>query len=284
LKKPEKNLHMTLNLHLKRSAIKHQVIGTFKNHVSSGKAAFFQKYGMDFVMGRREGAFIWDIDGSKRLFNLHCNGGVFNLGHRNIELIELLKAGLDDYDIGNHHLMSKARADLVRLREDKEHYLHDVAADRRVALLQEIDYQTYLRDFADMDEAVLNVMLPAPRSVWAVNSDAFPAYAALNEGYPGFGDLEFAGSDDVEEAEAERDIFHFPDGNASIARLLVRHLIPAVASGDSMEDIVTTRFNYNKLDDSRSPVRLRLNSASPAIPSSQRPAAPGIGIGDGDMG
>jgi len=157
-------------------------------------------------------------------------------------------------------LSSKARADLVRLREDKEHYLHDVAADRRVALLQEIDYQTYLRDFADMDEAVLNVMLPAPRSVWAVNSDAFPAYAALNEGYPGFGDLEFAGSDDVEEAEAERDIFHFPDGNASIARLLVRHLIPAVASGDSMEDIVTTRFNYNKLDDSRSPVRLRLNS------------------------
>jgi len=94
---------MTLNFHLKRSAIKHQVIGTFKDHVSSGKAAFFQKYGMDFVMGRREGAFIWDIDGSKRLFNLHCNGGVFNLGYRNNELIEVLKAGLDDYDIGNHY-------------------------------------------------------------------------------------------------------------------------------------------------------------------------------------
>ena len=106
---------MTLNLHLKRSAIKHQVIGTFKNHVSFGKAAFFQKYGMDFVMGRREGAFIWDIDGSKRLFNLHCNGGVFNLGHRNNELIEVLKAGLDDYDIGNHHLMSKVRADLAQM-------------------------------------------------------------------------------------------------------------------------------------------------------------------------
>lgn len=115
MKKPEKNLHMTLNLHLKRSAIKHQVIGTFKDHVSSGKAAFFQKYGMDFVMGRREGAFIWDIDGSKRLFNLHCNGGVFNLGHRNNELIEVLKAGLDDYDIGNHHLMSKVRADLAQM-------------------------------------------------------------------------------------------------------------------------------------------------------------------------
>ncbi len=106
---------MTLNLHLKRSALKNRVIGTFKDHVSSGKAAFFQKYGMDFVMGRREGPYIWDTDGSKRLFNLHCNGGVFNLGHRNKEIIEVLRAGLDDYDIGNHHLMSKARADLAQM-------------------------------------------------------------------------------------------------------------------------------------------------------------------------
>jgi acetylornithine/succinyldiaminopimelate/putrescine aminotransferase len=106
---------MTLNLHLKRSGMKKQVIDSFKDHVSSGKAAFFQKYGMDFVMGRREGPYIWDIDGSKRLLNLHCNGGVFNLGHRNNEIIEVLKAGLDEYDIGNHHLMSKARADLARM-------------------------------------------------------------------------------------------------------------------------------------------------------------------------
>ena len=69
---------------------------------------------MDLVMGPRKGAYIQDIDRSKRLFNLHCNGGVFNLGHRNIELIELLKTGLDDYDIGNHHLISKVRADLAR--------------------------------------------------------------------------------------------------------------------------------------------------------------------------
>lgn len=69
---------------------------------------------MDLVMGPRKGPYLGDIDRAKRLFNLHCNGGVFNLGHRNIELIELLKAGLDDYDIGNHHLMSKVRADLAR--------------------------------------------------------------------------------------------------------------------------------------------------------------------------
>ena len=99
---------------IKRSTLKNRVIAAFRDHVSSGKADFFQRFGMDFVMGRREGAYLWDLDGTKRLFNLHCNGGVFNLGHRNKELVEVLKAGLDIYDIGNHHLMSKARADLAQ--------------------------------------------------------------------------------------------------------------------------------------------------------------------------
>ncbi len=92
---------------------KKAIIQSFRDHVSSGKAAFFKKYRMDFVMGRREGPYLWDIDGKKKLFNLHCNGGVFNLGHRHQELIALLKATLDEYDIGNHHLMSAARADLA---------------------------------------------------------------------------------------------------------------------------------------------------------------------------
>jgi len=91
------------------------VLAAFKNHVSFGKAVFFQKYGMEFILGRREGPYLWDIDDSKRLFNLHCNGGVFNLGHRNHELIDVLKNALDEYDIGNHHLMSKARADLAQM-------------------------------------------------------------------------------------------------------------------------------------------------------------------------
>jgi len=97
----------------KPSDAKQRVIELFRDHVSSGKVAFFKKYGMDFVMGRREGPYLWDLDGKKRLFNLHCNGGVFNLGHRHLELIELLKRTLDDYDIGNHHLMSAARAELA---------------------------------------------------------------------------------------------------------------------------------------------------------------------------
>ena len=83
---------------------KQEAIVAFRDHVSSGKAAFFEKYGMDFVMGKREGPYFWDMNGEKRIFDCHTNGGVFNLGHRNSELIELLKRSLDGYDprFSNH--------------------------------------------------------------------------------------------------------------------------------------------------------------------------------------
>ena len=93
---------------------KASVIKSFETHVSSGKAVFFKKYGMDFVMGRRDGAWIHDMDGNKRLFNCHSNGGVFNLGHRNQEIIDTLKSALDELDIGNHHFMSQERTALAQ--------------------------------------------------------------------------------------------------------------------------------------------------------------------------
>ena len=92
---------------------KRKSIELFRDHVSSGKAKFFSDLGMDFVMGDREGAFLADMDGQKKLFNLHCNGGVFNLGHRNPELIQVLRESLSTFDIGNHHLMSRVRAGLA---------------------------------------------------------------------------------------------------------------------------------------------------------------------------
>jgi putrescine aminotransferase len=111
-------LPMNLAQKNKPSAAKLQAIEDFKNHVSSGKVAVFKKYGIDFVAGRRQGAYLWDMDGKKRLFNLHCNGGVFNLGHRNPELVDLLKQSLDELDIGNHHLISQLRAELARTLAD----------------------------------------------------------------------------------------------------------------------------------------------------------------------
>lgn len=85
----------------------------FGRYVSSAKVAFFETVGVDFIPGRREGAFMWDVSGEKRLINCHSNGGVFNLGHRNPDLIQILIQSMEELDIGNHHLISEQRARLA---------------------------------------------------------------------------------------------------------------------------------------------------------------------------
>jgi putrescine aminotransferase len=95
-----------------------QIFESFGRHVSSGKAAFFRRAGIEFVPGRREGIYLWDVAGEKRLIDCHCNGGLYNLGHRNAAVLDHLRAALDDLDIGNHHLVSQHRAALAeRLAE-----------------------------------------------------------------------------------------------------------------------------------------------------------------------
>ncbi|HSJ52188.1 MAG TPA: aminotransferase class III-fold pyridoxal phosphate-dependent enzyme, partial [Anaerolineae bacterium] len=86
------------------------IVERFGRHVSSGKAAFFRQVGIDFCFGRREGVWVWDVDGQRRLIDCHCNGGVFNLGHRHPRVVAALRRGLEELDIGNHHLVSEHRA------------------------------------------------------------------------------------------------------------------------------------------------------------------------------
>ena len=103
---------------MKASSKKLNAIDKYKKFISSEKVNFFKKYGMDFVMGNRKGSYIHDLDAKKELINLHCNGGVFNLGHRNTEIIDVLIKSLENLDIGNHHLLSRERAELAAMLSD----------------------------------------------------------------------------------------------------------------------------------------------------------------------
>ncbi|MFZ5562473.1 MAG: aspartate aminotransferase family protein [Thermodesulfobacteriota bacterium] len=94
--------------------VKQQAIADFSDHVSSAKARFWRQFDMEIVMGRRQGPFFYDLDGRGPWFNLHCNGGVYNLGHRHPAVIRELAMAMEELDIGNGHLISKARADLAR--------------------------------------------------------------------------------------------------------------------------------------------------------------------------
>lgn len=92
---------------------KDKIIQRFARHVSSGKAEFFSQVGVDFIFGKREGVYVWDVAGERRLIDCHCNGGVFNLGHRHPRVIAALKRALEELDIGNHHFISEHRAMLA---------------------------------------------------------------------------------------------------------------------------------------------------------------------------
>jgi acetylornithine/succinyldiaminopimelate/putrescine aminotransferase len=83
------------------------------NWWNPGKTSQWQKDGIDLVMGKREGYYFYDMDG-KQLMDVHLNGGTYNLGHRNPEIIATLKEALDEFDIGNHHFPAMTRAKLAK--------------------------------------------------------------------------------------------------------------------------------------------------------------------------
>ena len=92
---------------------KEQVIADSLQYWNTGKTQEWQDLGINFVMGKREGYYFWDLDG-QRLMDVHINGGVFSLGHRNPEVISALVKGLEYYDIGNHHFPSPLKAALAK--------------------------------------------------------------------------------------------------------------------------------------------------------------------------
>lgn len=87
---------------------------TFARHVNAGKVETFERYEFDAVMGTRQGARFSDAYSDRQWYNCHCNGGVFNLGHRNEEIVTAVRQALETLDIGNHHLPSPYRAELAR--------------------------------------------------------------------------------------------------------------------------------------------------------------------------
>lgn len=177
---------------------------------------------------------------------------------------------IDDADkFAKAPISDVAKRDLIRLYENKNVYLPKMPSEEYYSLLEGMSYKEYLKRYADMHDEVIKVIQSSARGVWAVNIDAFPASAAWVYGYPGFGDIspedneiEHSGVNAPGEELDEPYICHFPDGNATIARLLVRKMIPKAAIGDSMEDIVTSKFKYNELDNPSSNIKIRLNSTA----------------------
>ncbi|MGI9489593.1 MAG: aspartate aminotransferase family protein [Geminicoccaceae bacterium] len=94
------------------STAKLDVLDKSKKYWNPDKTQFWTDVGVDLVIDRREEYFLYDMDG-RRLIDVHLNGGTYNLGHRNPELVEVLNAGARHFDMGNHHFPALARTALA---------------------------------------------------------------------------------------------------------------------------------------------------------------------------
>ncbi|MEM9056508.1 MAG: FAD-dependent oxidoreductase [Pseudomonadota bacterium] len=157
-------------------------------------------------------------------------------------------------------LSARARADLVRLFTDQRDYLPGLTRDEKRGLLTRLSYYEFLKDYAKVDQQVLEMYRRWGISFWCVGIEEIPALQVQSYddggGMPGLAHT----MPRVGYRGDEPYIFHFPDGNASIARLLVRALLPEAVPGSTMEDIVTARVDYAQLDRPKAPVALRLDS------------------------
>jgi spermidine dehydrogenase len=164
-------------------------------------------------------------------------------------------------------LSHAAQTDLVRLNTEEVDYLRGMSPAEKKSYLAKTSYQDYLLKNAKIAPDAVLFLFASMYGLYGVGIDAVPAGDMAGLGYmPGFAGLGITDKDgpgmglEVTRQDQEPYIYHFPDGIASLPRLLVRAMIPAVASGNTMEDVVTAKFDYAKLDDENSPVRVRLNS------------------------
>jgi spermidine dehydrogenase len=129
-----------------------------------------------------------------------------------------------------------------------------------------MSYADFLTKVAGCDKQVLLFLQASAKGLFGLGIDAVPAQDAWGLGLPGFQGLRLAPTAgpgmnlDAVPYEHEPYFFHFPDGNATLARLLVRRLVPAAIPGKTVEDLVTARADYSRLDDAKAPVRIRLES------------------------
>lgn len=162
--------------------------------------------------------------------------------------------------IADFPLSDEDKAALIKFHSNPDDYLAGKTVEEKEAYLTKTSYRDYLIKDAKLSETAAKYFQGRFNDLYAGSSDTVSAASAMGSGFPGFDGLKLGGEESTGKDSVDPYICHFPDGNASIARLLVRNLIPAAAMGNTMEDIVTAKFDYSKLDEASSPIRIRLNS------------------------
>ena len=176
-------------------------------------------------------------------------------------------------------LNDKAKRDLIELIDSPRDYLRGKSREEKLKILSEATYDEFLTGICGYDRQLVAYFQNSTEGYFGVGIDAVSALDAWGNRNPGFDGMNL-GDDPYRtmSASARRSltdpdpyIFHFPDGNAGLARALVRALIPAALPGRGMESLVVTPVDYAKLDQAGNAVRLRLNAPVIGLDHAGRP-------------
>jgi spermidine dehydrogenase len=179
-------------------------------------------------------------------------------------------------------ISENARAQMTQLFSLDEDRLPDLGIFAEPDYLSRISYSDFLIKHLGIDDPqVHQILRDVPSGYFGLGIDALSAANAFLFGLPGINGTSlgmFEGIlNRVKGWLIEPYIYHFPDGNASIARLLVNRLIPGISNTSDMFDIVTAKFDYRQLDQPQSKVRLRLNSTVVKVRHDGKPeSAPAV--------
>jgi spermidine dehydrogenase len=178
-------------------------------------------------------------------------------------------------------LSETARRDVRRLETEPIDYLPGLSSAEKKARLSRISYRDFLLDLVKVDPPVIPIYQSRTHGEWGVGIDAVSALDVWPFGLPGFkglnldpGSAPHMGYTAAGYADGGSYKFHFPDGNASIARLLVRSLIPQSMPGGTAEDVVTARIDYSRLDCPEHTLRIRLGSTALSVSASGPGSSP----------
>jgi len=178
-------------------------------------------------------------------------------------------------------LSTAVQKDALRIQEDKVDYLPGLSSAEKKARLATMSYRDFLLNIVKADPGVIPFYQTRTNGEWGAGIDAESALDCWALGLPGFQGMKldpgaaprmsysaagYAGGGSYR--------FHFPDGNASIARLLLRDLIPEAVPGGTAEDVVTAQVNYARLDHPAGQVKIRLNSTVVRVTNLGDPASP----------
>ena len=198
---------------------------------------------------------------------IYLNRAVYGADRSVIAEWNLLWAGIGDFE-GAIRSLKLSKADeqgLIALISGDNDFLDDIPIADRERFSRKMSYATFLRERVGLSEQAIKITEPWVKALHCAGAEAVSIQEVFRAGAPGLNTLLPMAASGGDEESVDPDVYRypmFPDGNASVARLLVRQLIPAVVGGDLTQNVVTSQFDYSQLDREGELVRLRLNSTA----------------------